>query len=130
MNILIGPAIQVRRQDKFRETPFIEVGKYVEHIKDYFDILESKLSLNIDQRSIFVATDEPKVLTELSLRYPEFNWVTCKNTPESSTLQNRYSNQGQDAIIKDVFVLAYSDFLVSMPCWINPNSVSSRYLKG
>ena len=116
MNIFTGPAIQVRRQDKFRETPFIEVGKYVEHIKDYFDILESKLSLNIDQRSIFVATDEPKVLTELSLRYPEFNWVTCKNTPESSTLQNRYSNQGQDAIIKDVFVLAYSDFLVSILC--------------
>ena len=39
-----GPSIQVRRQDKFRETPFIEVGKYVEHIQEYFDILDAKIS--------------------------------------------------------------------------------------
>ena len=31
---------------------------------------------------------------------------------KSSTLENRYSKEGQDAIIKDIFKLAFSDFLV------------------
>lgn len=31
---------------------------------------------------------------------------------KSSVLENRYSSQGQDAIIKDIFKLALSDFLV------------------
>ena len=64
---------------------------------------------------MFVATDEPKVLTELSLRFPKFHWVTRNGTSDESAsiLKNRYSNNGQDAIIKDVFVLAFSDFLVS-----------------
>ena len=127
-----GPSIQVRRQDKFRETPFIEVGKYVEHIEEYFDILDAKISSstennlqkekqnsrhnnNARQKAVFVATDEPKVLTELSLRFPKFHWVTRNGTSDESAsiLKNRYSNNGQDAIIKDVFVLAFSDFLVS-----------------
>ena len=42
-----GPSIQIRRQDKFRETPFIEIGQYVDHVKDYFDILQSKLETTI-----------------------------------------------------------------------------------
>ena len=122
---ITGPSIQVRRQDKFRETPFIEVGKYVEHIQEYFDILDAKISStkktpkeknqnNNARQAVFVATDEPKVLTELSLRFPKFHWVTRNGTSdESSILKNRYSDNGQDAIIKDVFVLAFSDFLVS-----------------
>ena len=61
-----------------------------------------------------MATDEPKVLTELKLRYPNFKWISRKDTVEASMLKNRYSDHGQDAIIKDIFVLAYSDFIVSL----------------
>ena len=61
-----------------------------------------------------MATDEPKVLTELKLRHPNFKWISRKDTVEASMLKNRYSDHGQDAIIKDIFVLAYSDFIVSL----------------
>lgn len=67
----------------------------------------------LDRKYVFVATDEPKVLTELKLRYPNFKWISRKDTVEASMLRNRYSDHGQDAIIKDIFVLAYSDFIVS-----------------
>ncbi len=59
-----------------------------------------------------MATDEPQILTELSLRFPSFTWLSLTNTSDVSVLDKRYSDQGQDAIIKDLFVLAHSDFLV------------------
>ena len=39
--------MQVRRQDKYRETPFIEVGKYVEYILEYYEIQEAKQRITI-----------------------------------------------------------------------------------
>lgn len=108
----LGPSIQVRRQDKYRESPSIEVGKYVEHVVEYFDILEASVGETIRNKSAFVATDEPHVLTELNLRFPNIQWLSRQETPKQSMLQNRYTDEGQDAIVKDVFLLAYSDFLV------------------
>lgn len=107
-----GLAIQVRRQDKYREISFVEVGKYVEVINDYFNIQEVKRRKVIHKRKVFVATDEPNILTELNLRFPNIDWLTLKGTSESSIFKTRYSPQGQEAIIKDVFLLAQSDFLV------------------
>ena len=37
---VIGPSIQVRRQDKFRESKFIPLEVYVEHIDEYYEILQ------------------------------------------------------------------------------------------
>ena len=61
--------MQVRRQDKYRETPFIEVGKYVNYVLEYYEIQEAKKRITIGNKSVFVATDEPQVLTELNLRW-------------------------------------------------------------
>ena len=87
--------MQVRRQDKYRETPFIEVGKYVNYILEYYKIQEAKKRITIGNKSVFVATDEPQVLTELNLRFPQLQWLSRAETAtETSILQNRYSNQG------------------------------------
>ena len=37
---IIGPSIQVRRQDKYRESKFIPLEVYVEHIDEYYEILQ------------------------------------------------------------------------------------------
>ena len=42
--------MQVRRQDKYRETPFIEVGKYVEYILEYYEIQEAKQRITIGKK--------------------------------------------------------------------------------
>ena len=88
----------MRRQDKYRETPFIEVGRYVEYILEYFEIQEAKQRNTIGNKRVFVATDEPQVLTELNLRFPKLQWLSRAETAETSVLQKRYSNQGQLAI--------------------------------
>ena len=64
-------------------------------------------------RKAYVATDEPQVLTELNLRYPNIEWLIIESkTSQYSVLDKRYTHQGQDAIVKDIFMLANSDFLV------------------
>ena len=56
-----GPAMQVRRQDKFRESPFVEVGKYVEYLSEYFDLQELKYNYKYQRRSVYVATGKPRI---------------------------------------------------------------------
>ena len=86
--------MQIRRQDKYRETPLIEVGKYVEYILEYYQMQEAKERNSIRNKSVFVATDEPQVLTELNLRFPALQWLSRADTAETSVLHKRYSNQG------------------------------------
>lgn len=107
-----GAAIQVRRQDKYRESKFIALEKYVEVLQDYFDILEAKNEVNYVSKNVFVATDEPEILTKLNSDFPKFNWKGDVDKARNSILQNRYTDEGQDAIIRDIFQLALSDFLV------------------
>lgn len=85
---------------------------YVESVEEYFDILEAKLKVDHRVRSVFVATDEPAVLTTLKKEHPRYDWLGDENAAQASVLENRYTDKGQDAIVKDVFKLAFSNFLV------------------
>ena len=112
MIFLVGPAIQVRRQDKKHEAKFVDLNVYVEQVKDYFDIKEAKTLIEQKPKYVFVATDEPEVIWDLNKKFPLFDWMGDITKARNSMLENRYTKEGQDAIIKDVFKLAFSDFLV------------------
>ena len=51
---IIGPSIQVRRQDKYRESKFIPLEVYVEHIDEYYEILQ--VGVIFSASSIFLNT--------------------------------------------------------------------------
>ena len=61
---IIGPSIQVRRQDKYRESKFIPLEVYVEHIDEYYEILQVGL------------TFFSKNLCSLNLHNPNFQSMT------------------------------------------------------
>ena len=56
-------SIQVRRTDKVNtEAAFHSIDEYMEHVEEWYE----KLSLvqTVDQRRVYIATDEPSVITE------------------------------------------------------------------
>ena len=55
-HFLKGPAIQVRRQDKKHEAKFVKLETYVEHLEEYFDILDTKRGIEQRPKSVYVAT--------------------------------------------------------------------------
>ena len=63
---IIGPSIQVRRQDKYRESKFIPLEVYVEHIDEYYEILQVGL--------IFSKSGKHKMPIP-SASSKTFNWV-------------------------------------------------------
>ena len=65
----------MRRQDKYLESKFIPLQNYVDHIDEYFDILQAKNGVDHIPRNVFVATDEPDVITTLQKDYPRYNWL-------------------------------------------------------
>ena len=48
-----GPAIQVRRQDKFHESKFLPLANYVNYISDYFDFVQAKLQVRVYFKNSF-----------------------------------------------------------------------------
>ena len=57
-----GPAIQVRRQDKKHEAKFVKLETYVEHLEEYFDILDTKRGIEQRPKSVYVATGKKYAL--------------------------------------------------------------------
>lgn len=56
-------SIQVRRTDKVNtEAAFHSIDEYMEHVEEWYE----KLSLvqTVDQKRVYIATDEPSVITE------------------------------------------------------------------
>jgi hypothetical protein len=88
----------------------VQLDKYFEYIKEYYDIKLILKGSNHINKTVFVATDELFVFTEL--RYPGYKWMRLGGGAETSQLNNRYSDDGQDAITNDLFVLAQADFVV------------------
>ena len=69
----------------------MKLNVYVEHIEEYFDILDAKTVIEHKPKTVFVATDEPEVISDLKKDFPKFNWIGNVTKAENSKLDNRYS---------------------------------------
>ncbi|XP_077966436.1 alpha-(1,6)-fucosyltransferase-like isoform X1 [Styela clava] len=92
--------VHIRRGDKIKwEAKKHEVEEYMFFIKNWFD------EQNIEQRTVYVATDDDGVHQELKTKYPSYKFIT---TPTDTMQKGLSALQG---IVKDIYLLSQCDFV-------------------
>ncbi|XP_064462438.1 alpha-(1,6)-fucosyltransferase-like [Ornithodoros turicata] len=103
--------IHIRRTDKLREAAYHETEQYMSHVVEFY--LKLSLTRPLTKRRVFVATDEPMVITQLEERFPKYTFIYDKASAEEAHNEtSRSSSSALFAIVRDVYLLAESDFLV------------------
>ncbi|ODM92730.1 Alpha-(1,6)-fucosyltransferase [Orchesella cincta] len=103
--------VHVRRTDKVgTEASFHPLKEYMVHVEEYFAIRE-KYEGPV-QRRVFIASDDPNVISEASRTYTSSEWQIMgdRTVAQSASVAQRYN--GLIGIIKDVFLLAECDYVV------------------
>nr|CAD7407073.1 unnamed protein product [Timema poppensis] len=104
--------VHVRRTDKVgTEAAFHQLEEYMLAVDEYFDQLEMK-SGPVDQRRIFLASDDPKVLAEAKTKYTNYEVIGDPVIAKSAAVHTRYSDVSLNGIIIDIHFLSMSDYLV------------------
>lgn len=103
--------IHVRRRDKIGEAAYHAVEQYMSPVEEFYKNLA--LTEKVDEKRVYIATDEPNVIVELKKKFPEYAFIFDKATAkEASTFRSREKPGALFAAIRDVFLLAESDFIV------------------
>ncbi|ELU04531.1 hypothetical protein CAPTEDRAFT_97586 [Capitella teleta] len=108
-----GPivGVHVRRTDKVgTEAAFHGLDEYMIYVEEYFNLLEK--SQSIEQRAIYLATDDPNLHTEAKTKYPNYKIIGESEFSKSAGLSSRYTDNALRAIIMDIHFLSHSDYLV------------------
>lgn len=101
--------IHVRRTDKVgTEAAFHDIDEYMVKVEQYFNQLENPPQV----RRVFVASDDPKVITNARKRYPRYEIIGDPEVAETASVSRRYSGSSLQGIIVDIHLLSQSDYLV------------------
>ncbi|KAI4495709.1 hypothetical protein M0802_008332 [Mischocyttarus mexicanus] len=101
--------VHVRRTDKVgTEAAYHDIDEYMTKVDQYFDQLETKP----DVRRVFLASDDPKVITTARSRYPNYEIIGDPEIAETASVSKRYSDSSLQGIIIDIHLLSLSDYLV------------------
>ncbi|XP_015587832.1 alpha-(1,6)-fucosyltransferase isoform X2 [Cephus cinctus] len=101
--------IHVRRTDKVgTEAAYHDIDEYMVKVEQYFDQLETKP----DVKRVFIASDDPKVITTARNRYPNYEIIGDPEIAETASVAKRYSDSSLRGIIVDIHLLSLSDYLV------------------
>lgn len=113
MGVRNGPivGVHVRRTDKIFEAAFHNLTEYMVHVEDYFAGLDKKYGKTFKRR-IFLATDEPAVLKEAQLAYPQYEIAQDMRGAETASVDKRLSGDGLDEVLIDIHTLYHTDYLV------------------
>ncbi|CAG5127662.1 unnamed protein product, partial [Candidula unifasciata] len=108
-NTIVG--IHIRRTDKLIwEAASFPVEEYMYHVEEYYDQIE-RTQPGITRR-VYLATDEPTVLSEAQKKYPNYTFINDFNGTRTATMTSRNSKESLHGIITDVYHLARCDYLV------------------
>ncbi|CAG5125708.1 unnamed protein product [Candidula unifasciata] len=80
------------------------------HVKEYYDQVE-RTQPGITRR-VYIATDEPTVLSEAIKKYPNYTFINDFNGTRTASMASRNSKESLHGIITDVYYLARCDYLV------------------
>ncbi|XP_032682705.1 alpha-(1,6)-fucosyltransferase isoform X2 [Odontomachus brunneus] len=101
--------IHVRRTDKVgTEAAYHDIDEYMTKVDQYFDELETKP----DVRRVFLASDDPKVITTARKNYPNYEIIGDPEIAETASVAKRYSDTSLQGIIMDIHLLSECDYLV------------------
>jgi len=104
--------VQVRRTDKLAgEAVFHRNADYMIHIKDFYDKLE--LTKKVDQRLVYIASDDPSVLTQLRAEYPGYQFIgNIEGSKSAEKQETRYGNTSLWGALTDMYLLSETDYIV------------------
>jgi glycoprotein 6-alpha-L-fucosyltransferase len=103
--------VHVRRTDKVgTEASFHSLDEYMKHVDEYYDQLE--MVQKIDQRRIFLASDDPKVIDEARKKYTKYEVIGDPEIAKVAAVSTRYTDSSLNGIMMDIDLLSKSDFLV------------------
>lgn len=104
--------LHIRRTDKLiYEAKAHSIQSYMDHVHRFYNNLAKYKK--IDQKRVYVCTDEPKLIKQLVLKYPEYKFIHPPlNEFTADYVKSRYSAKNLKFFIRDVNLLALSDYLV------------------
>jgi glycoprotein 6-alpha-L-fucosyltransferase len=104
--------VHVRRTDKlYGEAAFHSNSEYMIHVKDFYDKLE--LKQKVDHRLVYIASDDPKVMSQLKADYPDYEFIGNSEGSKLAEKENtRYGNNSFWGALTDIFLLSETDYIV------------------
>uniref|UniRef100_A0A2S2NRB2 Alpha-(1,6)-fucosyltransferase n=1 Tax=Schizaphis graminum TaxID=13262 RepID=A0A2S2NRB2_SCHGA len=122
--------VHIRRTDKLTsEASLHTLDEYMVHVEDYYK--RKKLSGEVNQKRIYLATDDSSLFDEAKRNYPEYEIIGSDDISKIATVKNRNSKEALDGIIVDIHFLSLSDHLVctfsSQMCRIAYEIMNSLY---
>lgn len=103
--------VHIRRTDKVgTEAAFHPVDEYMLHVEEFYKQLE--LSKPLTAKRIYLASDDFRVFSEIKKKYPDYQVLGDPLIAKTAAVSTRYSDNSLNGIIKDIYFLSQSDYLV------------------
>jgi len=74
-NVKAMVAIQVRRTDKKTEAFYQPIEAYMKHVEEYFEKIEIENETKLEEKRVYVASDDPNILDECKQKFPGFFFI-------------------------------------------------------
>lgn len=104
-------SVHVRRTDKVgTEASYHGIEEYMNSVDEYYNQLE--LKGHVDKRRIYLASDDPKVITDAKAKYSHYEIIGDPNIAKTAAVSTRYSGSSLNGIIIDIHMLSMCDYLV------------------
>lgn len=125
-------AMHIRRTDKKREAGFHDVAEYMQHAEEFYSTLA--LRGRPVQKRVFVATDDPTVITAIRSKFPAYKVISNRRSAhEAFDMKARAKSSALTGMLIDIHLLAESDYLVcafsSGFCRVAYELMQARYAK-
>jgi len=104
--------VHVRRTDKSSEAKFYNIENYMVHVEDWYRNYSLKFPGKTFNKTVYLATDTPKVLSEARKKYPDYEFIGDEDTADSAKTSSRYKKSSLSGAIKDVEMLSRCDYFV------------------
>lgn len=88
--------VQIIRHEKEEERTKFPLEAYMEHVEEYFDILE--LTKKVPKRRILLSTDEPDVIKEAKEKYTNYE-IIAFDIPASDNLTEKFERYIMDTTV-------------------------------
>ncbi|CAN7941908.1 unnamed protein product, partial [Ixodes hexagonus] len=103
--------VHIRRTDKYVEASYHAVDEYMIQVEDYYAKLA--LTMPVEKKRVFVATDEPRVVDEIRKKYSQYDVINSEvSSHQANRIRTRRHNTSLFGVMLDITLLAESDFLV------------------
>ncbi|XP_014665116.1 PREDICTED: LOW QUALITY PROTEIN: alpha-(1,6)-fucosyltransferase-like, partial [Priapulus caudatus] len=106
--------VHVRRTDKvIKEALAYDTETYVEEVRRYdARRLHTLPTADNAPSKIYLATDDPEVLSSAKKKYAEYRLLATSEVTASAGLDMRYTDASLRGVIRDVYFLSRTDYLV------------------